>query len=34
MGRATKTIEPLCGASKGLFKGVARFEKNQKGKIY
>ncbi len=30
MGGATKIVEPICGASKGVFKGVARFKKIQK----
>ncbi len=30
MGGATKIVEPICGASKGVFKGVARFEESPK----
>jgi hypothetical protein len=34
MGTTTLTTKPLCGASKGVFKGVARFEKSpRKGKF-
>jgi hypothetical protein len=34
MGGTTKIVEPICGASKGVFKGVARIEESpNKGKL-